>query len=138
MARVALVSAMAVTTVNIWTGAPLAALWIGSRIQGGGPPTMGAVFVVVAVLAALVLVLARVLAVLSAAHDRSTGKHQVRQHVPWLRSMRGERERYDGESIELTALDRVLVVAVVLAVIAFEIWFFFFSSSPIDARTGRD
>jgi hypothetical protein len=38
----ALVAAMAVVTLNLWTGAPLLALWIGSRVQGGGPPTMGA------------------------------------------------------------------------------------------------
>jgi hypothetical protein len=27
---------------------------------------------------------------------------------------------------------------VVIAVIAFEVWFFFFSGSPIDQRSGRD
>ena len=41
--RVALVSLMAVVTVNIWTGGPLLALWIGSRVQGEGPPSMLAV-----------------------------------------------------------------------------------------------
>jgi hypothetical protein len=34
-------------------------------------------------------------------------------------------------------LERILVVCVVLAVAAFEIWFFFFSTSPIDGRSGR-
>jgi hypothetical protein len=29
------------------------------------------------------------------------------------------------------------VILVVLAFVAFEIWFFFFSSSPIDQRSGR-
>jgi MFS family permease len=131
------VAAMAIVTLNIWTGGPLLALWIGSRVQGSGPPTMSAVFLVVVCLAAIVLALVRLLAVLSAAHERATGHQSVRRHVPWLRSMRGERERYAGDPIRLTALDRTLVVVVVIAVAVFEVWFFFFSASPIDQRSGR-
>src|SRR5690242_2295957 len=129
---------MAVVSVNVWTGAPLAALWIGSRVQGSGPPTMGAVFLVVISLAALVLTLVRVLSWLGTRYDELTGNRRgVRQHVPWLRSMRGERARYAGDEVRLTALERVLVIVVVIAVLAFEIWFFFFSASPIDQRSGR-
>jgi hypothetical protein len=129
---------MAVVTLNIWTGAPLLALWIGSRVQGDGPPTMGAIFVVVVCLLAGVLGLAYLLARLGAAHEAATGQQSVRRHVPWLRSMRGEREYYEGDPpVVLTALERTLVVVVVLAVATFEVWFFFFSSSPIDARSGR-
>jgi hypothetical protein len=51
--------------------------------------------------------------------------------------MRGEREQYPGQSPRLTALERILVVMVVVAIGAFEIWFFFFSTSPIDERSGR-
>jgi hypothetical protein len=131
------VAAMGVVTLNIWTGAPLLALWVGSRVQGSGPPTMGAVFVVVVCLAAMVLLLVRLLAILSAAQEKATGHQTVRRHVPWLRSMRGERERYAGDPLRLTALDRTLVIVVVVAVAVFEIWFFFFSGSPIDQRSGR-
>ena len=128
---------MAVITMNVWTGAPLLALWIGSRVQGGGPPTMGAVAVVIACLVALVVGMVRLLAILSAVHDASTGHQPVRRHVPWLRSMRGERVTYAGGHGRLTALDRTLVTVVVIAVATFEIWFFFFSGSPIDRRSGR-
>ena len=137
-ARAAVVAAMAVVGMNLWTGAPLLALWIGSRVQGHGPPTMGAVFAVVVCLAVAVLGLTRVLAVLGAVHDEQTGHgRQARRHLPWLRSMRGEREQAPGVAPVLTALERTLVVVVVAAVLAFEIWFFFFSSSPIDQRSGR-
>jgi len=51
--------------------------------------------------------------------------------------MRGERAQYPGQHIEVTALERVLIVTVVLCILAFEIWFFFFSTSPIDQRSGR-
>src|SRR3954453_22961318 len=118
---VAIVTAMAVVTLNIWTGAPLLALWIGSRVQGGGPPTMGAVAVVVVCLLIGVLGLLRLLAALSAAHA-VTGHREVRRHLPWLRSMRGERESDAGNATRLTALDRTLVSVVVIAIAAFEIW----------------
>jgi hypothetical protein len=51
--------------------------------------------------------------------------------------MRGERPVYPGESARLTAPERTLVAVVIVAVVAFEIWFFFFSGSPIDQRSGR-
>jgi hypothetical protein len=52
--------------------------------------------------------------------------------------MRGERPHDPtGSGPALTALDYVLVAVVVACLIAFEVWFFFFSSSPIDQRSGR-
>jgi hypothetical protein len=131
--------AMAIAAVSIWTFAPLMALWIGSRVQGGGPPKMGAVAIVAISLLVFVLLLVRLLSILDAAHQRATGRTaRVRQHVPWLRSMRGERERYEGEAIQLSALERTLVIVVAIAFVIFEIWFFFFSGSPIDQRSGRN
>lgn len=139
MQRLALLCGMSVAAVNLWTGAPLLALWVGSRVQGGGPPTMGAVFVVVVVLAVLVLALMRALAVLGERYDQETGQtRSVRRHVPWLRSMRGERPHAHGETARISALDRVLITMVVIAVLAFEVWFFFYSGSPIGPETGRD
>lgn len=138
--RVALVMLMTLAALNVWTGGPLAALWIGSRVQGEGPPSMAAVFTAAASLVAISVGLLRVLASLGSAYDRLVGGGPtVRRHVPWLRSMRGERPQYEGEETpRLSALELILVVMVVLAVIAFEIWFFFFSPSPIDQRTGRN
>jgi len=51
--------------------------------------------------------------------------------------MRGERPHEQGAEYRLSALEVILVVSVVAAVVAFEIWFFFYSGSPIDARSGR-
>ena len=130
--------AMAVVALNIWTGSPLLALWIGSRLQGSGAPQMGPVFVVIVAIGLFSFVLAQLLAMLGQAHDRLTGRAAtVNRHVPWLRSMRGERPLYPEEHAQLTGLEQTLVVAVVVAVAAFEIWFFFFSTSPIDRRSGR-
>jgi hypothetical protein len=136
--RVGLRIAMLVVALNVWTGSPLLALWIGSRLQGSGPPKMGPVFVVVVAFAVLSFGLATVLARLCDVYNRMTGQTAtVHRHVAWLRSMRGERPQYPGERAEVTALEQILVIAVVLAVLAFEIWFFFFSGSPIDQRSGR-
>jgi hypothetical protein len=138
--RVALVCAMSLTTINIWTGGPLFALWCGSRVQSGGPPSMAAVGVVAVVLAGVSYGLVRLLAVFDSAYDRLTGRgSRVRRHVPWLRSMRGERPHHDKQHArDLSPLELVLIVSVVVAAVAFEVWFFFFSGSPIDQRTGRD
>lgn len=138
--RVGLVCLMSLTTLNVWTGSPLLALWVGSRVQGAGPPSMAAVGVVAVVLGALSLALVRLLAVLDGAYERLTGRgSRVRQHVPWLRSMRGERSHEQRHARDLSPLEVVLVVSVVVAVVAFEIWFFFFSGSPISggSSTGR-
>ena len=126
---------MMLAAVNVWTGSPLLALWIGSRVVTSSRPTMGAIFLIVVVLAVCSIGLIWVLNTASAAHDRLTGrKQQVRQHVPWLRSMRAERVQHERDRRELTALERVLVLTVVVAVLLFEVWFFFFSGSPIGAN----
>jgi hypothetical protein len=137
--RVLLVLSMAVVGLNIWTGSPLLALWLGSRVQGeSSAPSMGAVGIVVFALGAFSLTLMKALSSLGRAYDKATGQEAtVRQHVPWLRSMRGERERYEGVPVRLSPLEIVMVVMVIIAVIAFEIWFFFFSGSSIGQGSGR-
>jgi hypothetical protein len=136
--RLALAAILTIVGLNVWTGGPLLALWVGSRVQGSGPPTMGAVFVVVVVLAAVCLALSFVFARLNRAYQALSGQAAtVRQHTPWLRSMRGERPQYAGAEPTLTTPERILVGMVVVAFVLFEIWFFFFSTSPIDNRSGR-
>lgn len=121
---------MAVVAVNVWTGGPLLAIWIGSRVQGSGPPSMAAVVTVGVVLLVVSLALVRLLAWLGGAYDQVTGAPPAaRRQAPWMRSMRGE--RVPQGQVRLTTLDRVLVACVVVAAIAFEAWFFFFAGSSI-------
>ena len=136
--RTALVCAMAVVTTNIWTGGPLAALWVGSRVQGSGPPSMAAVAAAAVSLGVISYALVRLLTRLDAAYARLTGtRSSVSRHVPWLRSMRGERPHQQRHARELSPLEIVLVISVVVVVALFEVWFFFYSPSPIDQRSGR-
>ena len=119
--------------VNIWTGAPLLALWVGSRIQGAaGRPSMTAVFTVIVVLGLLVVALITALARLSATYDTVTGRPPRRRRTsPWLRSMRAERQDAEAGRAELGAIERIVIAAVVLGVAAFEVWFFFLSGSSL-------
>src|ERR671916_405240 len=90
--RAGLLASMAVVAVNIWTGSPLLALWIGSRIQGTSGLSMGAVFVVIGVMGATCFALVKLLGALGERHDRLLGLPPAkRRQQPWMRSLSGER-----------------------------------------------
>ena len=137
--RIALAAGVALVSINVWTGGPLFAIWVGSRFEGwvggsgtGGGTTMRAVFVLVAVLAVVELLLTMALARLSAAYDELSGRpHAQRRTSPWLRSMRGEREEIARKRAGISGVERVVVISVVAAVLAFELWFFFLAGSPL-------
>jgi hypothetical protein len=137
--RVALVAGMAVASVSIWTAAPLFGLWVGSRVAPSSGLSMTAVAVVIASIGLACWLLVRALGWMGGTYDRLTGRTAtVRRHTPWLRSMRGEREHgQPGTEARLTPLEYVLVGAVLLGYLVFEVWFFFLSGSPIDQRSGR-
>ncbi len=140
--RVGLLSASGLATINVWTGAPLLALWVGSRFEGwvggsgtGGGTSMRAVFVLIGVLVVLELALTFALARLSAAYDELTGRPaSARRTSPWLRSMRGEREDFSRKKEGVSGVERIVVISVVAAVLAFEVWFFFFAGSPLPSQ----
>jgi hypothetical protein len=140
MTRVGLVAAMAVTSLNVWTGAPLLGLWVGSRLAGDAGNSMLGIAAAAVTIFAVAIGLTLLLGRLSATYDRATGRERaVRRHVPWLRSMRGERPHQLGEDApRLSPLEYILVGGVVVCFLLFEFWFFFLSGSPIDQRSGRD
>jgi hypothetical protein len=132
--RVGVTAAMALVAINIWTGSPLLALWLGSRLQAGSDhPEMPAVLAVIAALAVQSYILTKLLARLGSIDQALSGRARprYREPPPWLRSMRAERSRYTEMPAELTALDRILVVAFVLAVLSLQFWFFFIAGSPL-------
>ncbi|MGN6189651.1 MAG: hypothetical protein ACTHOE_12200 [Conexibacter sp.] len=129
--RIALAAAAAFVTVNIWTGAPLLALWVGSRAAGPSGTSMTAIGIVVVVLLVLVLALTALLTRINARYDHVAGRTVDRRVAPWMRSMRGEREDYTREKQGTSAVERAVVVSVTVAVLIFNAWFFFFSGSPL-------
>jgi len=131
--RIGLVAGSALVSINIWTGAPLLAVWVGSQVQQAqNKLSMTALFTVVAVLAVAVFALAWVLAWINGKYDEISGRPaETRQTSPWLRSMRGERESDARRKHGISAIERVVVISVIGAVLAFEIWFFFFAGSSL-------
>lgn len=138
--RVGLIAAMALATLNVFTGAPLLGVWVGAHVVGeDGQITMLAVLCVVTVMFTAAYGMIVLLGWLGVQDDRISGRSAtVRRHTPWLRSMSGERPaNVPGTTARLNALEYVLVGGVVLAVLAFEWWFFFKAGSPLDGRSGR-
>lgn len=131
--RIGLVIASALVSINIWTGAPLLAVWVGSKVQGSLTTlSMAAVFSVIGVLALMVAGLAFLLAQINRSYDDLVGREPAaRQTSPWLRSMRGEREEDIRQRHGISPIEKVVVVTVVLAVLTFEVWFFFFAGSSL-------
>ena len=130
--RLLLGAGVAIVALNIWTGAPLLALWIGSRMQPDTQPTMSSVFLVAFLLALFCAILVWALGRLSAAYDRARGaKPPPRQQAPWMRSMRGERAKDLKRERPTTGPEKIMIAVVVLAVLCFEGWFFFLASSPL-------
>jgi hypothetical protein len=129
-ARLGLAVLTAVLAVNLWTGAPLLAIWAGAQVQDGIGLTMTAVAVVMGVLAIAVSVLVFLLTRVEAAYRVLSGQPTKRRVSPWLRSMRAERPELE-ERRALTGFEKGLVFAVVLGVLVFEVWFFFFAGSSI-------
>ena len=131
--KIGLVTASALCSINMWTGAPLLAVWVGSKVQGNlNNLSMTAVFSVIVVLAAIVFLLAWALTWINAKYDELTGRPAAARHTsPWLRSMRDEREEDTRQKFGISPIERVVVASVVAAVLAFEVWFFFFAGSSL-------
>jgi hypothetical protein len=131
--KIGIVTASALCSINIWTGAPLFAVWVGSRVQGNlNNLSMTAVVSVIVVLAAMVFLLAMALTWLNAKYDDLSGRPAAaRQTSPWLRSMRDEREHDVREKYGISGVERVVVICAVAGVLAFELWFFFFAGSSL-------
>jgi formate hydrogenlyase subunit 3/multisubunit Na+/H+ antiporter MnhD subunit len=129
---VALLTATTLVSINIWTGFPLLALWIGSRLVPQSGLSMSAVIIVVVLLAVMSFASVVALTWLSSRYDEITGRPlEQRRTSPWLRSMRGEREELRHKRLGLSPLERIVIVVVVAAAIALQIWFFFFAGPPL-------
>jgi hypothetical protein len=131
--KIGLVAASALCSINLWTGAPLFAVWVGSKVQGNlNNLSMTAVFSVIVVLAAMVFLLAFALTWINAKYDEISGRPAAARHTsPWLRSMRDEREDETRRKYGISPVERTVVICVVAGVLAFEVWFFFFAGSSL-------
>jgi hypothetical protein len=123
--------ATAFVTANIWLGAPVLALWVGSRVVATRTLSMAAVGVVVVTLAVVEFVLVVGLTWLNNVYDEITGRPRTERRATWLRSMRAESEGHVSQRVGITMLERIVMVNVYIAVITLVIWFFLFAGSPL-------
>jgi hypothetical protein len=114
-------------SVNLWTGGPLFALWVGSRVQAGiGTLSMAAVGATIGVLIVVTYLLYKLLAWLHVRYNQALGRTMRRHQAAWLRPMSGERRSLQVRQ-PLNGVERIVIISVVAAVLALEIWFFFFA-----------
>ena len=114
-------------SINLWTGGPLFALWVGSRVQASiGTLSMSAVGATIGVLIVVTYVLYKLLAWLNARYYAAIGRTMPRQQAPWLKPMSGERRSIQVRR-PLSAVEKTVVVSVVVASEVFLVWFFFFA-----------
>jgi hypothetical protein len=127
-AAAVIVLLMAIAAMMLWIGIPLAWLWIGSMLVDSSQPSMGPYMVVVAGIIASVVIDALLISRLNRKYETLTGgRGHIRVQLPWMKSMRGERERPRQASV----LDVIMVGTVALAALAMGIWFFLFAGSSL-------
>jgi hypothetical protein len=136
--RMMLAIAGALANINIWTGAPVLALWVGSQTHewaGSRAPgtgvSMQSIFIIVVVLAVLEFALIQLATRVSDAYDKLTGRRQARRRSPWLRSLSGERDEAELGKYGISAIERTAIISVVVCVLLLEAWFFFAPRSAL-------
>lgn len=130
--RALVVAASAFVAVNIWTGAPLLALWMGSRVVGRMALSMGAVGIVVVVLAGTVFLMTILLTRLNDLYRRMAAMGEDYRQPPWLSPLADESSSSDQRARPaLTPVEWTIVISVQLAALAFLAWFLFLSGSPM-------
>jgi hypothetical protein len=123
-----LIALMAIGSVLMWLGLPVALIYLASRVADSPKPSMGPYLLIIVGLPLGMIAIGKVLGALDRYHGRLTGldEHKPMQ-AAWMKSMRGERERKRRRSV----LDTVMIVSVAAALLAFAVWFFGFAGSSL-------
>ena len=127
-AAVLLVLLMALGSIVMWIGVPLGLIYLASRIASSSNPSVGPYLLVLLGLPVGMAIVGRLLGWLERLHSRLTGRTDDRRRpAAWMRSLRAERMSTRPAGV----LDRVMVVSISLAVVAFAVWFFGFAGSSL-------
>ena len=128
LAAVVLILLMAVGSIAMWLVVPIGLVYLASQLQDSSQPSLGPYLVVIFGLPIGMVIIGKLLGGLDRYYHRVTGtERDVRVQLPWMKSMRGERD----STRPFRMLNVVMVVSVSLAAICFGIWFFFFAGSSI-------
>jgi hypothetical protein len=123
-----LVALMALGSVLMWIGVPLALVYIASRLSSSSNPTLGPILLVLLGLPVGFAIVGKGLGWLDRRHQAITRQGGGSQRTaPWMKSMRGDADdRHKGG-----VLDKVMIVSVGLALVLFGLWFFVFAGSSL-------
>lgn len=123
-----LILVMAVGSVVLWLGIPVAWIYGVSQMVDTTQPQLGPYLLIIVGVPATMALFGRFLYKMNQVYERVTGQSsQVRVQLAWLRSMRGERETGRRTSV----LEFVMICSVGLCLLVFGIWFFFFAGSSL-------
>jgi hypothetical protein len=122
--RATIAAVTALATVNVWTGCPLVALWVGSRAVGQGELSMAAVVVVLVVLALLEGAMMLLLAWLTSVYDELIGLRRREAELTWIRRLCAPPQALGAQRrLELTSVEGVVVINVYVAVVTLVVWY---------------
>ena len=123
-----LIVAMAVGSVVLWLGIPVAWIYGVSQMVDTTQPQIGPYLAIIIGVPATMAVFGRFLYKMNQVYERVTGQTaEVRVQLPWHRSMRGEREVGRRTNV----LEFVMICSVGLCLLVFGIWFLFFAGSSL-------
>jgi hypothetical protein len=114
-------------------GVPLVWIWLASQLAGTKrelTPSL-AILITTGILVSYWLVL--LLGSFLRRHWVGEAKEQAQhRRMSWNRSFRDEPLRMEDQHSD--PIERIFIIVAVIAVIAFEIWFFFFAGSPLPSQ----
>ena len=126
--RIALAALSMLVSINVCTGFPLLALWIGSRAASGNIFSWIGIISAIVSLAGLAALGVVTLTRLSARYDKVTGRPPpTRQPRPWEISMSAPRAASGRARRDTSPVEVNVVLTVLAAFLALEIWFLFFA-----------
>jgi hypothetical protein len=123
-----LIALMAIGSVVMWIGVPVALIYAASRLADSPKPSMGPYVLILVGLPLGMMAVGKLLGALDRYHGRVTGLDDGKpEQAAWMKSMRGDRERKRRRSV----LDSVMIISVGVALLLFGIWFFAFAGSSL-------
>lgn len=132
-AKAALLVVMVAGSLSMWILNPAIWLWITAHLQAGTSPQMGPYALMLVGITLTCVAIGKGISVVHRRYERITGRTPtIRIILPWRRSLRGGRslQRETDGRLPVNALDVIMVISVVLAVITFTAWFTITNPTP--------
>lgn len=131
--KAALLAAMVVGSLSMWILNPVIWLWITSHLQSGTQPSMGPYALMLLGFTLTCVAIGKGISVIHRHYEHITGRTPtIRVVLPWRRSLRGGRsmKRETDGRLPLNALDVIMTLSVVLAIVSFSVWFLITNPTP--------